>query len=192
MKKILLGVFLLTGLTGILFLASCAGGVSEDRVADIEGQISDIENQIGKVSEPVTERHFYITGVEWKGTTSADSLDPPSVNPATLSNGYGFKPVGFDDANPQNWRVSAYVWTPASMIAFEGDTITLTIFIINGNEHNTWVRGPDGGIAASDIEMQRGREYTMTFVADEPGTYILTCDEHDPTMTAYIQVLPRS
>lgn len=180
-------------------LSACAGGVSEQRVVDIESQIGGIENQIGaiedevgKVAESTTTRHFYVTGAEWKGTTSADSLDPPSVDPRSLSSGYGFNDVGFDEANPQNWRVATYVWTPASMIAFEGDRIDLTIFILNGNLHTTWVQGSDGSTLVNDIDMNRGREYKISFTAGEPGTYRLVCDNHAPSMTGYIQVLPRA
>ena len=78
------------------------------------------------------------------------------------------------------------------MIAYEGDKINLTIFIVNGNKHTTWIEGPDGGEASGDVEMNRGREYKVSFTAGAPGTYVLHCDEHDPSMTAYIQVLPRS
>ena len=145
----------------------------------------------GGVADSVKVRNYYVTGVEWKGTTSADSLDPPSVDPSTLSDGYGFNPTGFDSGNDRNWRVATYVWTPASMIAFEGDRINLTVFIVNGNEHTTWIESPDGGEATQDTIMNRGREYKVSFTAGEPGVYTLHCDEHDPSMTAYIQVLPR-
>jgi plastocyanin len=166
--------------------------VSEERVAALEGDVQSLNASDGKVAEPTTTRHFYITGVEWKGTTSADKLSPPTIDPKDLSDGYGFNDVGFDEANPLNWRVATYVWSPASMIAFEGDRIDLTIFILNGNEHTTWIEGADGTEVVSDIEMNRGREYKISFIAGEPGTYILHCDDHDPTMTAYIQVLPRA
>lgn len=145
----------------------------------------------GKLSEPTKSRHFYVTGVEWKGTTSATKLAPPSLDPSTLSDGYGFNQKGFDSGNPDNWRVATYVWTPASMVAFEGDTVSLTFFIVNGNKHTTWIEAPDGSEATKETLMERGREYTISFVASKPGTYILHCDEHDPSMTAYIQVLPR-
>lgn len=174
-----------------LSIGACAGGVSEERVAALESDVQSLNASAGTVTEPTTTRHFYVTGVEWKGYTSTEKLAPPSVNPKDLSNGYGFYPPGVD-GDPTRWGVATYVWTPASMIAYEGDTITLTIFILNGNEHTTWVRGPDGSEVVSDIEMNRGREYEISFIAGEPGTYILVCDEHDPTMTAYIQVLPRA
>lgn len=135
-------------------------------------------------------KHFYVTGVEWKGTTSSDKLAPPSVDPSGLSDGYGFNPEGFDSGNALNWRVASYVWTPGSMVAYEGDKIDLTFFIINGNEHTTWVEAPDGSDATGEVEMNRGREYEMSFTATEAGTYRLICNNHEPSMTAYIQVLP--
>lgn len=177
-------LFIPVSLVMVIAFSACAAGVSEERVAGIE-------QNLGKISDPVQERHFYVTGVEWKGTTSADSLDPPSIDPSTLSDGYGFNPTGFDSGNPRNWRVATYVWTPASMIAYEGDRITLTIFIVNGNEHTTWIEDPDGDEAVEETEMNRGREYQISFTAGKPGVYVLHCDEHDPTMTGYIQVLPR-
>ncbi len=137
-------------------------------------------------------KHFYVTGVEWKGTTSSDNLDPPSIDPSTLSDGYGFNPEGFDSGNSKNWRVASYVWTPGSMVAYEGDKIDLTFFIINGNDHSTWVEGPDGDEVAPEVEMHRGREYSMSFTASKAGTYRLICNEHEPSMTAYIQVLPKT
>lgn len=186
------------GLAAVFAFSACASGVAEERVVDIEGSVTALQSQVqtlasnaGKVAETTATRHYYVTGVEWKGTTSADSLTPPPVDPKTLSDGYGFNPTGFDSGNPQNWRVATYVWTPASMIAYEGDKVTLTIFIVNGNKHTTWVESPDGSDATGETEMQRGREYTISFTAGKPGVYILHCDDHDPTMTAYIQVLPR-
>ncbi len=167
-----------------LTVSACATGVSEDRVAALEGKI-------GKVADPVKERHFYVTGVEWKGTTSADSLDPPSLDPSTLSDGYGFNPTGFDSGNPRNWRVSTYVWTPASMIAYQGDKVSLTLFIVNGNDHETWIESPSGNPAVQETDMHRGREYKISFTASEVGTYKLICNEHGESMTGYIQVLPR-
>ncbi len=147
----------------------------------------------GAISLPApTDRHYYVTAFEVKGTTSATSLTPPTVDPKTLSDGYGFNPTGFDSGNPDNWRVASYMWTPASMTAYQGDTVRLTIFVLNGNKHATWVESPNGDEAVAEFEMNRGREYKISFTASEPGVYILHCDTHDPTMTAYILVLPRS
>ncbi|MEE9201856.1 MAG: hypothetical protein V3U31_01515 [Dehalococcoidia bacterium] len=133
-----------------------------------------------------------MTGVEWKGTTSADKLDPPSLDPSTLSDGYGFNPTGFDSGNPRNWRVATYVWTPGSMTVYQGDKVSMTFFIINGNKHSTWVESPGGAEVMTETEMNRGREYNLSFTASEAGVYRLICNEHEPTMTAYILAIPRS
>ncbi len=164
--------------------SACATGVSEERVAGIE-------NQIGKVSEPTTERHFYITVAEIKGYTSG--IEAPSVNPKDLSDGYGFYPAGtVDPERPDRWGVGAYFFMPASMIAFQGDKVSLTTIVLNGDEHTIWIEGPDGNEASGEELWNRGREYKTSFIASKAGTYILHCDNHEPTMTAYIQVLPRT
>ncbi len=185
-------------LAAVFVFSACSSGVAEERVADIEGDVAALESSVrtltanaGKVAETTTSRHYFVTGVEWKGTTSADSLDPPTLDPKSLSDGYGFNPTGFDSGNPRNWRVASYVWTPASMIAYQGDQVSLTIFILNGNVHETWVADPDGDPVVTDVVMNRGREYKISFTASKVGTYELICNEHKPTMTGYIQVLPR-
>jgi hypothetical protein len=43
----------------------------------------------------------------------------------------------------------------------------------------------------SKVTWERGREYTVYFVASQIGAYRLTCATHEPTMTATITVLPR-
>ena len=167
-----------------LAVSACAAGVSEERVAGIE-------NQIGKVSEPTTERHFYLTVAEIKGYTSG--IEAPSVNPKDLSDGYGFYPAGtVDPARPDRWGVASYFFMPASMIAFQGDKVSLTTIVLNGDEHTIWIEGPDGSEASGEELWNRGREYKTSFTASKAGTYILHCDNHEPTMTAYIQVLPRT
>lgn len=130
-------------------------------------------------------KEFHLTGVEWKGTTSADSLAPPEVDPTALSAGYRFKQIGFDSENPQNWQVASYVWTPGSMVVNQGDLVKLSAFIVNGDHHASRLIAPDGSVLQT-LEMERGREYKLSFVATQPGTYRLLCDTHGPSMTANI------
>lgn len=190
------GIWLaLLALAAGLFAVACAGADGAAGPTGPAGSAGSI-GPAGPAGSSISVsssgvKHFYVTGVEWKGTTSSDKLAPPSLDPATLSDGYGFNPEGFDSGNPLNWRVASYVWTPGSMIAYEGDRVDLTFFILNGNEHTTWIEGPDGAEVAQEIEMNRGREYEMSFTATKAGTYRLICNNHEPSMTAYIQVLPR-
>jgi len=63
--------------------------------------------------------------------------------------------------------------------------------VINGDEHTVWLESPDGSLG-KEIVMNRGREYTIEFTADQAGYYTLHCDEHKPTMSVQILALPGS
>ncbi len=132
---------------------------------------------------------FDVSVIEIKGAT--DGISAPEVDPASLSDGYRFKPPGeYDADNLDKWQVSTYMFTPASIVVAQGDKVTLRTFVINGDKHTTWLEAPDGSTAGSEIVMNRGREYKFEFTADQAGYYTLHCDEHDPTMSATILVLP--
>jgi hypothetical protein len=65
-----------------------------------------------------------MTAVEIKGATTTETLAPPSVNPTTLSKGYGFKAPGEADKNaPQRWEVASYTFIPGFITAQQGDTV---------------------------------------------------------------------
>ncbi len=176
-----------------LSLLACQSGALEERV-------SAVEQKAGRVSIPSGERTFYLTGVEWKGSTSTKDLAAPTSDPKKLSDGYRYKGPGVADASDATkWEVSTYVWHPGALMATEGDKINLVTFIINGDKHTFHVMGPDGqdldvnadGRTLKEVLMNRGREYKVTFTASKPGVYTIHCDEHDPTMTSLLLVLPR-
>jgi plastocyanin len=140
---------------------------------------------------PMTHTIF-LTALEIKGSTTTDKLAPPSVNPADLSKGYGFKAPGQADKNaPQKWEVSSYIFNPAFVTVRQGDEMVLTAFVVNGDEHEMWVTAPDGARAVPKTMWNRGREYTVRFLADKVGAYQLTCSSHAPSMTATFLVLPK-
>jgi plastocyanin len=133
-----------------------------------------------------------MTAAEIKGGTTADKLEPPPINPADLSKGYGYHPPGeADKKTPQRWEVSSYLFAPGFATVRQGDTVTLNVFVVNGDEHEVRVLAPDGKVVAPKATLQRGREYRLTFTAAQPGLYQLACSTHAPTMTAIIHVLPR-
>ena len=182
-----------------LLVAACGSDLDplEDRVSSVEQDISQLKASVTSLSggsvavpTPPGRHHFYLTGVEWKGTTSADKLEAPGVDPTTLSNGYRFKDVGFDESNPANWQVASYVWTPGAMVVSQGDAVDLTAFVVNGDNHHNRLVATDGTQVGDAIDMNRGREYTISFTADQTGVYRLVCDTHGPSMTADILVLP--
>ena len=147
--------------------------------------------QAAMAAIPTGERTFYVTGLEYKGSTSTKDLAAPTADPAKLGDGYRYKQPGdADKSDPTKWEVSTYRWEPGMMQAFKGDKINLVGFITNGDKHKTWVEDPAGDAVVKEQEWNRGREYKVSFVAEKPGYYILHCDEHDPSMTSYILVLP--
>lgn len=135
---------------------------------------------------------IFMNAVEIKGSTTTEKLPVPPVDPANLSKGYGFKAPGEADPNaPRQWEVSSYLFTPGFVTVRRGDTVTLNIFVVNGDEHEVRLLAPNGKVVAPKAALNRGQEYRFTFVAEQTGTYQLRCSTHAPTMTASILVLPR-
>lgn len=146
---------------------------------------------LGQMDTPTTHTIF-MTGMEVKGSTTADKLQPPPVNPKDISKGYGFKGPGeADKADPKKWEVSSYIFSPSFVIARQGDTVKLTTFMVNGDEHEVWIAAPDGQRVVAPTKWSRGREYTVQFVAEKTGSYQLVCSEHAPSMIATFLVLPQ-
>jgi hypothetical protein len=196
-KRLRLAVPLLLALAaGLLVLAACSDGASEEDLEEVQADVAAIQADIEALDSPTSvgpvDRLIEVTGFEVKGTTSTDDLAAPEIDPETLSAGYGYSAPGFDDENPTNWRVASYMWNAGDMTAFQGDSMSLHVFILNGNEHNVWVEAPDGSKVVQDIEMNRGRTYDLDFEATQAGVYQLVCSTHAPTMTADIVVIPQS
>lgn len=146
---------------------------------------------LAQMDAPATHTIF-ISAIEVKGGTTADKLAPPAVNPKDLSKGYEFKGPGqADKQNPQRWEVSSYIFTPGFVAVRQGDTVKLTAFIVNGDEHEVWIKGPDGRDVVPKTIWNRGRQYEVSFVADRLGPYQLTCSNHAPSMGTTFLVLPR-
>lgn len=143
-------------------------------------------SQAGKA----TTHTIFMTGLEIKGATTADKLAPPQLNPKDLSKGYGYKAPGEVDKNdPQKWQVASYIFSPSFVTVHQGDTVKITAFIVNGDKHEVWVTDPDGQKVVANTMWNRGREYSIEFVAKKAGTYQLVCSEHSPSMIATILAL---
>ena len=141
----------------------------------------------GLSGEPVT---IDVNVSEIKGAT--DGIEPPSVDPASLSSGYKFSPPGdYDANNSDKWQVSSYMFSPAELVVAQGSDVTLRTFVLNGDEHVTWLLAPDGSkVPGTEITLNRGRQYEIKFTADQAGYYNWECANHHPTMSAQILVLP--
>jgi len=139
-----------------------------------------------------TAHTIFMTAIELKGSTTTDKLAPPPVNPKDLSKGYDYKPPAQADKNdPKKWEVSSYRFDPGFVTVLQDDTVKLTVFVVNGDEHEVRVADPDGRDVIGITKWNRGREYNVSFVAKKLGSYQLICSAHAPTMTATVLVLPR-
>ena len=147
---------------------------------------------VGAQQTAGTTHTIFLTALEVKGSTTTDKLSPPPVDPKDISKGYTFKAPGVADKNaPQKWEVSTYMFSPGFVTVRQGDVIRLTAFVVNGDEHEVWVTGPDGREVVGKTKWNRGRQYEVSFVAEKLGPYQLTCSNHAPSMAATFLVVPR-
>ncbi len=116
-----------------------------------------------------------------------------------------FHPVGFDPARPTRWDVESYIYAPAMLAAFEGDRVTLKIFVVNGDKHDTTVVDPagrpqsvrvniEGETTPDDVtafDTPRGRQTNVSINLARPGTYEVRCVTRTPSMALYLLALPR-
>ena len=133
----------------------------------------------GSVIQP-TQKTFYMTAIEPKGTTSVDKEPFPAVA-LPAGGGYALKPVNEEG----KWTVETYRWNPSVIVVNEGDEVTLEILGVNGALHPATIEGY--GI---DFTVQRGQLTTVTFIADKAGTFRIACSTHVPSMTGQLIVLP--
>lgn len=155
------------------------------------GLLLSASDGVTQTGTPTTHTIF-MTAIELKGATTTDKLAPPPVNPKDLSKGYEFKPPGqADKSDAKKWEVSSYRFSPGFITVRQGDTVNLTVFVVNGDEHDVAVHDPSGSEVVPRTKWNRGREYKVSFAAKKIGSYQLTCSMHAPTMAATILVLPR-
>ena len=105
----------------------------------------DVEAQ-----QAATTHTIFMNAVEFKGATTTGKLAPPSANPAELSKGYVLKAPGEADKNvPDQWEVASYTFTPGFMTVRQGDSVTLSMFVVNGDKHEVAVLAPDGQVVVA-------------------------------------------
>ncbi len=134
-----------------------------------------------KAPDPQT-RVIYMSAVEWKGTTNVAKEPFPADE--VLPVGGGYKLVAPNENG--DWQAQTYRWEPGTIVVYEGDTVTLKIFGVNGDKHPTVIE--DYGVT---FEVTRGRLTTVEFKADKTGIFRFVCQAHLPSMTGEIVVLPR-
>lgn len=127
------------------------------------------------------KRFIVVTAVEPKGGAQADKEPFPSQ---ALPEGAGY--VLKQPNETGRWEVSVYVWEPRQIIVDQGDEVTLEFVGVNGASHPTTISG-----YGKSFELKRGEVNRVTFTADKPGTFQITCATHQPTMTAELIVIPK-
>jgi len=127
------------------------------------------------------ERRFVIAAVEPKGGVTVD-LEPFPA--ATLPEGGGYVLKAPDDNG--RWEVSAYVWMPSQIVVDQGDQVTLEFVGINGAAHPTTIEGYE-----QTVTVRRGEVADVTFTADRPGVFVISCATHQPSMVGELVVLAR-
>ena len=151
---------------------------------------SELDEELNEYKDVTQYNNFYEFGTD-KKDPHRNSVDfNPRPWKVTIG-GAVAKPGDYDLDNPDKWQVASYMWTPGQMVARQGDTLGLHVFVLNGNTHETWIEDPDGNIVSNVVVMNRGREYDFSVSLEKAGVYRLICSTHAPTMTAEIVVLPR-
>ncbi len=169
MKKVILFMSLIL-ITTLLFTA-CAGGAAVPSA---------------------TQRTFYVNAIEIKGGTSTDKLAAPEIDPVSLGKAFGYKEPGvYDPASPNKWQVASYQFNPSALTVFQGDTVKLILFVVNGDLHADRVEDPDGRIVVAEEAHRRGRQYEISFEAEKAGIYQVRCKEHAEAMRIAVTVIPR-
>ena len=126
-------------------------------------------------------RVIYMAAVEMKGGTQQEKEPYPA---ADLPPGGGYI-KGPPNASGR-WEVSAYQWSPATIVVQQGETVSLEIVGVNGDMHPSTIPG-----LVDSFTVKRGEITRVTFTARKPGIYSVICTKHLPNMQASLVVLPK-
>jgi heme/copper-type cytochrome/quinol oxidase subunit 2 len=126
-------------------------------------------------------RVIHMTAVEMKGGTQKEKEPYPE---APLPPGAGYIKTPPNAAG--RWEVSAYQWSPGTIVVQHGETVTLEIMGINGDVHPSTIPG-----VADSFTVKRGEITRVTFTATKPGLYPIICTKHVPSMQGTLVILPK-
>ncbi len=127
-----------------------------------------------------TKRIIYMSAVEYKGSADALKENFPS-KPLPAGKGYEL------EKKDGTWVVETYRFESSAITVFQGDEVTLNILGVNGDKHNVIIQKYLENAAV----LKRGELLTINFKADTIGSFPIICTIHQPTMLAYLVVLPR-
>lgn len=183
---------LIAGGVGTILLAAALLALTVGGAAGKGGVTAKKPKPHGALA-PKGSVEFFVTATEFEGESSIsgdEKVPTPTADPEDLSDGYEYKAPGkANPKEPDEFKVEAYGFSPGFMAVHQGDTVALRIFVVGG-VHKVWVEAPNGDEVFQVQKMFPAREYLKVFKASQPGIYNLKCDNHEPTMTARILVLP--
>ena len=122
-----------------------------------------------------------LAAVEMKGGAQQDK-EPYPTAALPAGNGYVKTPPNASG----RWEVSAYQWSPGTVVVREGEAVTLEIIGVNGDVHPSSIPGVVDGFV-----VKRGEVTRVTFTAGKPGLYPIVCAKHGPSMQGTLVVLPK-
>jgi heme/copper-type cytochrome/quinol oxidase subunit 2 len=125
-------------------------------------------------------RVIYMAAVEMKGAAQKEKEPYPE---APLPSGAGYVRPPPNAAG--RWEVSAYQWSPGTIVARQGETVTLEIVGVNGDVHPSTIPG-----LVDTFTVKRGEVTRLTFMANKPGLYPIICTKHVPSMQGTLVILP--
>jgi hypothetical protein len=145
-----------------------------------------------------TNKVFWINTVHLDGATSLHAavanplsaqntpLHPAETPPAksTIPTGGGFIIVPPNKVG--SWDFRSFTFAPDQIVVNQGDKVTLHFIGVQGVLHMITVDG------VGTFALHRGEIYTVSFIANNPGSIRFWCSIHQPNMVGEILVLPKS
>jgi hypothetical protein len=154
------------------------------RVTALVGIAALVAFVVGRADAPWAQaggRVIYMAAVEMKGGAQQDK-EPYPEEPLPPGSGYIKTPP-----NPSGrWEVSAYQWSPGTLVVKEGEAVTLEVVGINGDEHHGTIQDH-----VEAFTVKRGQLTRVRFTAGKPGIYAVICTKHLPNMQGTLLVLPK-
>lgn len=134
--------------------------------------------------QPVN-RDFFLVGGEWKTTLPAGTILPPGT---MFTNG---TVLTQQVTLTKDEAIERYRWDPVALIVNKGDTVKITVHIVNGVDH-TFIISDPYNVNVTDLD--KVFRYTpaekpgLQFVADKAGIFEFVCTTH-VGMTGHLIVM---
>lgn len=89
-------------------------------------------------------------------------------------------------------KIERYVFDPGFIVVDKGDRVTLSIHTLKGDKHMVEIPA----FRTVEIQIARGEEKSVTFIADKAGVFEFRCNNHvspqkEGPMIGYIYVLDK-